>query len=75
MTWRDDGGAKGVRRDQRWAVTGAAGDAMDARRLNGLSQGHLRQDGGQPPHQPRRARPRGPEEQDVMAATRLSYER
>jgi hypothetical protein len=36
-----------------------AGDAMEARRLKGLGEGHRRQDGGEPPCQHRRARPRG----------------
>ena len=39
-----------------------AGDAVDARGLNGLGEGHRRQDGGEPPGQHRRARPRGAEQ-------------
>jgi len=35
-------------RPQRLAVAGAAGDAVDARRLEGIGHGHGREDGGQP---------------------------
>jgi hypothetical protein len=49
------GGAKPPRRNDRRAVTGEASNTMDARRLSGFSQGHLRQDGGAPPCQLRRA--------------------
>jgi hypothetical protein len=42
----------------RRAGTGAAGDAVEACGLQGVGQGHRRQDRGQPPRQPRRARPR-----------------
>jgi hypothetical protein len=34
-------------RDQRGAVTGEAGDAVEAHGLEGFRQGHRRQDGGQ----------------------------
>jgi hypothetical protein len=47
------GGAKGPGRDQGRPVAREAGDAVDARRLNGLGKGHRRQDDGQPPRQPR----------------------
>jgi hypothetical protein len=39
---------------------GAGGDALDVRGLDGFGQGHLWQDGGQPPCQHRCPRPRGP---------------
>jgi len=40
------GRTKRARRDQRRAVAGEAGDAVDTRGLNGLSEGHRRQHGG-----------------------------
>jgi hypothetical protein len=51
---------------------GEAGNAMDARGLNRLGEGHRRQDGGEPPCQHRRARPRGAEQEDVMVKTPAS---
>jgi hypothetical protein len=42
------GGAKRASRHQRGAGAGEAGDAVDARRLNGLGEGHRREDGGEP---------------------------
>jgi hypothetical protein len=39
--------------------TRQAGDAMDAGGLQRFRQAHGRQDGGEPPRQPRRARPGG----------------
>jgi hypothetical protein len=42
------------------ALAGAAGDARDARGLQGPGQGLGQQDGGQPPGQHRLARPWGP---------------
>jgi hypothetical protein len=42
------GGAKWAGRDQRRAVADEAGDAVDTRGLNGLGEGHGRQDGGEP---------------------------
>jgi hypothetical protein len=47
--------------DQGRAATGEAGDAVDACGLNGLGEGPRRQAGGEPPHQHRFTRPRGPE--------------
>ena len=44
-------GATRARHDARHAVTGAAGDAMDARGVDGFWEGHLRQDGGEPARQ------------------------
>ena len=44
-------------RDQRRAVAGEAGDAVDAGGLNGLGEGHGRQDDGKAPRQHGRARP------------------
>jgi hypothetical protein len=49
--------------------SGAAGDTVDARGLDGLSQDHGRQDGGEPPGQHGRARPRGSEQEDVVRRT------
>jgi hypothetical protein len=40
--------AIGLGRDQRRAVAGEAGDALDARRPKGFGHGHRRQDGGEP---------------------------
>jgi hypothetical protein len=50
-------------------IAGAAGDAMDARGLNGLSQGHRRQEGGEPPGQHRLARPGRAKEEHIMGRT------
>jgi hypothetical protein len=58
-------------RDQRRAVAGEARDAVDTRGLNGLGEGHRRQDGGEPPCQHRLARPRGAKEQ-VALNTKIS---
>jgi hypothetical protein len=63
------GGATRPRGHQGRARAGEAGDAMDARGLDGLGQGQRRQDGGEPPRQPRLARPRRAEHQDVMVKT------
>jgi hypothetical protein len=63
------GGVKRPSRDQHRAIAREAGDAMDARGLNGSSQGHRRQDGGEPPCQQGRARPRGAEEEHIMVKT------
>jgi hypothetical protein len=52
-------------RDQGRPVAREAGDAMDARRLNSPGEGHGRQEGGEPPGPPRRARPRRPQEARV----------
>ena len=59
-------------RDQRRAVAGEARDAVDTRGLNGLGEGHRRQDGGEPPGQHRLARPWGTQEEDVMGRTPAS---
>jgi hypothetical protein len=45
-------GATGARRDPRQAVTGEAGDAMDARGLEGFGQRHGWQDSGKSPQHP-----------------------
>jgi hypothetical protein len=55
-------GAARAGRDQGRAVARAASDTMDARGINGLSQGHGWQDGGESPGQHRRASPRGAEQ-------------
>jgi hypothetical protein len=52
-------GVKRVGRDPRRAGAGKADDTMDARGLELFRQGHGRQNGGEPPHQPRLTRPRG----------------
>jgi hypothetical protein len=67
--------AKRAGRDPRRAVAGAASDAVDTRRLNGLGEGHRRQGGGEAPCQHRLARARRTQEEDVVAAIRLSYKR
>jgi hypothetical protein len=66
-------GATGAGRDKRRAVTGAAGNTMDARGFDGLGEGHGRQDRGEPPRQHRLARPRRPQEQDVVVTTPASH--
>jgi hypothetical protein len=50
-SWRDG--------HERGAIAGEAGDAMEARGVDGVSQGQRRQNGGESPRQPRRASPRG----------------
>jgi hypothetical protein len=55
--------------DQGGVVTGAAGDTVDPRRLDGLSQGHRGQDGGAPARQPRLPRPGWANEEDVVGIT------
>jgi hypothetical protein len=56
-------------RDQRRAVAGEAGDAVDARGLDGLSEGHRRPEGGEPPGQHGRGRPSGAEQEEVLVST------
>jgi hypothetical protein len=60
------GGTKRPRRDDRGAVAGAPGDAMEAGGLEGFGERHRRQDGGEPPRQPRLPSPRGAEQEEVM---------
>jgi hypothetical protein len=55
--------------DERGAVADKAGDAVDARGLKGLGEGHRRQDGGESAGQHRRARPWGTKEEDVVGRT------
>jgi hypothetical protein len=55
-----DGAAGGAERawgDQRRTVARAAGDAVEARGLEGFGDEYRRQTAGQPPRQPRRVRP------------------
>ena len=66
------GRAKRAGRDQRRAVAGEAGDAVDTRGLNGLGEGHRRQDGGESACQHRLARPWRTKEEDVMVRTPAS---
>jgi hypothetical protein len=61
------GGATQAGRHHRRAGARETRDAMDARGLNGLSQGHGRRDHGESPSQPRLARPRGAEQEDARA--------
>ncbi len=49
-------GAEGAGGDDGGTPTRQASDAMDAGGLQGFHQAHRRQDGGQAPRQPRRAR-------------------
>jgi hypothetical protein len=60
------GGAARAHGDQGRAIAGAAGDAMDARGLQGFGEAPRGQDGGQPARPPRRPHPRWTEEEDVM---------
>jgi hypothetical protein len=53
-------GVTRVSHDEGGAVAGEPGDAVNARGLDGLGQGHLRQDGGEPVRQHRLARAGGP---------------
>jgi hypothetical protein len=62
-------GAARPRGDDRGASAGAAGDAMDARGLEGFGEAHRGQDGGQPARQHRLARPRGPRRSHIMVTT------
>jgi hypothetical protein len=52
-------GGRHIRRTlgRRVTAAGAAGDAVEARGLKGLGEGHRGQDGGEPPGQHGRARP------------------
>jgi hypothetical protein len=52
--------------DQGRAVAGEAGDAVDTRGLNGLGEGHRRQNGSEAPRQHRLARPRRTKQKEVM---------
>jgi hypothetical protein len=63
------GGATGARGDRGGAGAGTAGDARGAGGVEGFSEGHLRQDGGEPPRQHRLARLMGAERQDIMIKT------
>jgi hypothetical protein len=67
MVWW--GALQGPGRDPRRAVAGKADDAVDTRRLNGLGEGHRRQDGGEAAGQHRLARPRGAEQEYIMVGT------
>ena len=54
------GGATRPGGDEGGLAAGHAGDAVDAGGLDGLGQGHIRQDGGEAARQPRRAGSKGP---------------
>jgi hypothetical protein len=58
--------------DQRRAVAGEAGDAVNPRGLNGFGEGHCRQDGGESAGQHRRAHPWGTKEKHIMGRTPAS---
>ena len=51
---------------------GEAGDAVDTRGLNGLGEGHRRQNGGEAPGQHRLARPGRTKQEDIMVTTPAS---
>jgi hypothetical protein len=55
-------------RDPRRAVAGEADDVVDLRGLNGLGEGHGRQDSGEAAGQPRLARSRGAQHSDRITA-------
>jgi hypothetical protein len=66
----------GLRRGATWAGrgdggagAGAAGDAVDARGLEGFRESHRRQAGREPPRQPRLPRPEKATEQAMMVRT------
>jgi hypothetical protein len=61
------GNATGACRDKRRTVTGAAGDAVEARGLDGPGEGRRRPEGGGPLGQHRLARPRGPSRRTLWA--------
>ena len=67
------GGATRESRHQRGAVAGAAGDTMDACGLNGLGEGHRRQDGGESAGQHRLARPGRTKQKEIMVTTPASH--
>src|SRR5262245_26029444 len=62
-------GAERSGRDQGGAIAGEAGDAVEAGGLNGLGEGHRREDGGEPAGQPRLPRPRRAQEENVVGTT------
>jgi hypothetical protein len=55
-----------ARRDEGGAVVGEAGDAVNTRGLDGFSQGHIRQDGGESAVQHRLSGPRGAKQEVVI---------
>jgi hypothetical protein len=63
------GGTKRAGGDEGGAGLTSARDAVNARGLNGFGQGHRRQEGGEPPGQPRLARSEWIQEQDVGVTT------
>ena len=62
-------GTTGASGDQDRAAGGPAGDTVEARGLEGVGQAHRRQDGGEPPRQPRLPRPRRAEHQEIWGRT------
>jgi hypothetical protein len=67
------GGPKGAGGHQRRALPGEAGHTVDARGLDGFSQAHGWQDGGEAPGQHRFARPWRSQEEDVVTALRPAF--
>jgi hypothetical protein len=63
------GGATQAGRDPRRAVAGEAGGAVDPLGLNGLGEGHRRQNRGEPPGQHRLARARRTKKEQIMVET------
>ena len=59
-----------ARRHPRGTVAGEAGDAVDARGLNGFGEAHDRQEGGEAAVQPRLPRPGRSQEQIRSARLR-----
>jgi hypothetical protein len=58
--------------DEGGALAGEAGDTVHARGFDGLWEGQIQQDGGEPTGQPRLARPGWTQEQDIMVTTPAS---
>jgi hypothetical protein len=53
-------------------IPGEACHTVDTRGLNGLGEGHRRQDGGELSRQYRRAHARGAEQEEIMVTTPAS---
>jgi len=60
-------GVERAGRYQHHVGTGEADDAVDARRFQGIREGHRRQDGGEPLRQNRLAYPRGAEQRALWS--------
>jgi hypothetical protein len=66
-------GAEGAGGDDGGTPPGEAGDAMDTGGLQRFRQARRHQEGGEAPRQPRRARPRKLEQQDIMDTMPASH--